>query len=346
MIDKERWGEVDNGREVSLFTLTGSNGFQVKITNYGGIITSILAPDRNQVPGEVTLGYDDFESYAGGTPYFGCIIGRCCNRIGKAEFTLNGKNYKLATNDGNNHLHGGMKGFDKALWNVSVEEDSLVLEHLSPDGDEGYPGNLQATVTYSIEEGTGLKIEYRAVTDADTPVNLTNHSYFNLAGSGNVLEHKLEIPAAQITFADAESIPNGDICQVEGTPMDFRTATAIGERINDDYDLLQFARGYDCNWIIDKEMGAYGLAGIFMDPNSGRVIEILTTQPGLLFYSGNYLDATVPSRDGGKLERHSGVCLETHHYPNSPNVPSFPSVILKPGELYESVTLYRFLQNE
>jgi len=342
MIEATKWGEMNDGREVTLFTLSGSDGFQVKITNYGVIITSILAPDKDKPPGDVTLGYDEFESYTDETPYFGCITGRCCNRIGKAEFTLNGKTHKLAANNGNNHLHGGVKGFDKVLWDGVVEGDSLVLKYFSPDGDEGYPGNLQATVTYSIENGTGIKIEYHAVTDADTPVNLTNHTYFNLAGSGNVLNHKMEIPASRITFADDESIPNGDILSVEGTPMDFRTATEIGQRIGADYNLLHWARGYDCNWIIDKELGEYGLAATLTDPVSGRILEVLTTQPGLLFYSGNYLDETIASRDGGKLEKHSGLCLETEHYPNSPNIPAFPSVILKPGEEYNQTTLYRF----
>jgi aldose 1-epimerase len=342
MIEATKWGEMNDGREVTLFTLSGSDGFQVKITNYGGIITSILAPDKDKKPGEVTLGYDEFESYTDETPYFGCITGRCCNRIGKGEFTLNGKTYKLATNNGNNHLHGGVKGFDKVLWDAVVEGDKLVMKYLSPDGEEGYPGNLQATVTYSIENGTGVKIEYHAVTDADTPVNLTNHTYFNLAGSGNVLNHKMEIPASRITFADDESIPNGDILSVEGTPMDFRTATPIGQRIGDDYNLLHWARGYDCNWNIDKELGEYGLAATLTDPVSGRIMEVLTTQPGLLFYSGNYLDETVASRDGGKLAKHSGLCLETEHYPNSPNIPAFPSVVLKPGQEYNQTTLYRF----
>jgi aldose 1-epimerase len=342
MIDARKWGEFSDGREVNLFTLTGSDGFQVQITNYGGIITSILAPDRDKIPGEVTLGYDEFESYTDEIPYFGCITGRVANRIGKAEFTLNGKTHKLAANNGNNHLHGGVKGFDKVLWDARVEGETLELTYLSPDGDEGYPGNLETTVTYSIEEGTGLRIEYKAVTDADTPVNLTNHTYFNLAGSGNVLDHRLEIPGSQVTFADAESIANGDILPVEGTPMDFQKATRIGERIGADYQLLNWALGYDCNWILDKNMGEYGLAAFVKDEASGRLMEVLTTQPGILFYSGNYLDETIASRTGGQLEKHSGFCLETQHYPNSPNTPSFPSVILRPGEVYNHTTLFRF----
>lgn len=346
-ITRQPFGTVE-GNAVHLFTLTNARGMRAAITNYGGIVIELWVPDRHGRLADVVLGYPTVQHYVKDSPYFGAIIGRYGNRIGRARFVLGGKEYRLAANDHGNHLHGGIKGFDKVIWKaqpaLTAEGPRLALSYLSKDGEEGYPGNLHVTVTYHLTDDNALDIQYQATTDKPTPVNLTNHSYFNLRGQGegDILGHELLLHAHRFTPVDAELIPTGDLRPVEGTPFDFRTPVAIGKRIDQPDEQLRFGRGYDHNFVLDNPPGRLGLAARVREPTTGRVMEVLTTEPGIQFYSGNFLDGTHVGK-GGKVYRHRfGFCLETQHFPDSPNKPQFPSTILQPGQEYRSRTVYRF----
>jgi aldose 1-epimerase len=347
-VKKQPFGKTADGQAVDLYTLTNKNGVEVAITNYGGIVVSIKVPDRDGKFADVALGFDTLDGYLKENPYFGAIVGRYGNRIAKGRFTLDGVEYKLAQNNGENHLHGGLKGFNKVVWSakdVSTRDaQGIELAYLSKDGEEGYPGNLSVTVTYSLNDNNELNIDYSATTDKDTVLNLTNHSYFNLAGEGqgNILDHVVMIDADRFTPVDAGLIPTGELRSVEGTPFDFRKPTAIGARINQDDEQLKFGRGYDHNFVLNHPAGSLALAARVTDPKSGRVLEVLTTQPGLQFYTGNFLDGTIRGK-GGKVYGHRyGFCMETQHFPDSPNKPEFPSTELKPGERYHTTTIFRF----
>ncbi|MEX2601294.1 MAG: aldose epimerase family protein [Balneolaceae bacterium] len=339
-ISSRAFGELEDGRQADLYTLRNSNGVEVDITNYGGIITSIRVPDREGQSANVVLGFDNLEGYLDEHPYFGAIIGRYANRISDARFVVDGQEYLLAANNGDNHLHGGIRGFDKVLWGAETGMDgSLTLTYRSEDGEEGYPGNLDVEVVYSLTNENELVIDYSAETDRATPVNLTNHSYFNLSGdtSGDILGHTLEIDADSYTQVDEELIPTGELLPVEGTPFDFREPFRIGERIGD------VPGGYDHNFVLNGEPSALPrLIGSLYDPESGRKMDVLTTEPGVQFYSGNFLDGTIRDGAGNLIGKHAGLCLETQHFPDSPNRPEFPPVILHQGEKYETITIYRF----
>jgi aldose 1-epimerase len=336
---------------VTLFTLANAHGMELRAVSYGGIILSLQVPDREGRLGDVALGYDDLAGYLAETPYFGAIIGRYGNRIGGASFPLDGEAYSLAANDGTNHLHGGRVGFDKVVWNTEPFENEegvgVVFSRTSPDGEEGYPGNLSVQVTYTLTDRNELIFDYLATTDAATPVNLTQHTYFNLAGhgSGDVLGHHLLINASRYTPVDEGLIPTGELAPVEGTPFDFRTSHTIGERIESDDIQMVRGGGYDHNWILDREEAGEGeptLAVRVEEPTSGRLMAVYTTEPGVQFYSGNFLDGSITGKDGVVYTHRTGFCLETQHFPDSPNQPGFPSTILRPGEEYRSRTVYRF----
>ena len=347
---KESFGKTADGESVDIYTLKNHRGMQVKITNYGGIVVSLTAPDRNRKFADVVLGYNDLDSYLKPPfPYFGAIVGRYANRIAKGRFTLNGEEYKLAVNNGENTLHGGIKGFDKVVWKVKQVRTTpagpaLFLTYLSKDGEEGYPGNLTVTVVYTLTTNNELKIDYTASTDKDTVTNLTHHSYFNLAGEGNgdILDHQLVLKANRFVPTDAGAIPTGELRNVAGTPFDFRAATAIGARINGDDEQLKLGKGYDHTWVINGRAGSLRHAAIAYEPKSGRVMEVWTTEPGVQFYTGNYLDGTITGKAGKPYPRRSGFCLETQHYPDSPNQPNFPTTTLKKAAVYRSTTIYRF----
>jgi aldose 1-epimerase len=347
-IEKSAFGTTADGTAVDLYTLTNANGCVATITNYGGIVVSLEVPDRDGNLSDVVLGFDSFEPYLKNDPHFGALIGRYGNRIAKAKFSLDGVEYQLAVNNGENHLHGGLKGYDKVVWNARVIEDddgpALKLEYLSPDMEEGYPGDLSIEVIYRLTNDNGLRIDYRATTDKKTVVNLTHHSYFNLenAGASDILNHELMIAADRFTPVDEGLIPTGELKSVEGTPMDFRKPVAIGARIDQDDEQLEFGGGYDHNWVLNSQDGTLALAARVYEPTSGRVMEVLTTEPGLQFYSGNFLDGSQIGKGGVRYARRSGFCLEAQHYPDSPNKPEFPSTILEPGEVYTQTTIYRF----
>jgi aldose 1-epimerase len=347
-IVKEAFGTMPDGNAVDLYVLTNSNGVQSSITTFGGIVTMLTSPDRNGELGDIVLGFDQLEGYLAEHAYFGAIIGRYGNRIGGGTFTLDDQQYILATNNNENHLHGGIKGFDKVLWKAEARSTpsgpQLELRYLSEDGEEGYPGDLDVAVTYTLTDDNELQIEYRATTDKPTPVNLTNHSYFNLAGQGNgdILEHEVLINADRFTPVDSGLIPTGEMRVVEGTPMDFRTPVAIGARIDDDDEQLRFGLGYDHNWVLNAGDAELTLAARVYEVTSGRVMEVLTTEPGVQFYTGNFLDGSLTGK-GGRVYRHRyGFCLETQHYPDSPNKPEFPMTVLRPGNEYRTTTIYRF----
>ena len=352
-VQKREFGKTSEGQSVNLYTLTNSRGAEVKITNYGGIVTSLKVPDRTGRLGDVVLGFDNLDAYLKGHPYFGAVIGRYGNRIAKGRFKLNGVEYKLAVNNGANHLHGGIKGFDKVIWNAKpvkvTNGAALDLTYLSKDGEEGYPGNLSVKVTYTLTNANELKIEYSATTDKDTVVNLTHHSYFNLAGQGegDILKHRLFINANRFTPTDEGSIPTGELRSVRNTPFDFMRMTfmqmaEIGARINEPDQQLQFGKGYDHNFVLNGKMGTLRLGARVYEAGSGRVMEVWTTEPGMQFYTGNFLDGTLTGKDGKVYQQHYGFCLETQHYPDSPNEPKFPSTVLKKGARYHTVTVYKF----
>jgi len=341
------FGKLADGTPIEIFTLTNANGVEMKATNYGCIITSLKIPDRTGKFADVVLGYDALEGYLKDSPYFGAVVGRYGNRIAKGQFTLNGKTYKLATNNGPNHLHGGNKGFDKLVWNAAPKTTAdgvgVTFTRRSPDGEEGYPGSLQATVTYTLTDKNELVVDYRATSDKATPVNLTQHSYFNLAADdGDILGHQLTIEADRFTPVDETLIPTGELASVAGTPFDFRKATTIGARIATENAQLKNGGGYDHNWVLDRSGGGLQPAARLVDPKSGRTLEVATTEPGLQFYSGNFLDGSISGK-GGRVYRHrTGLSLETQHYPDSPNHSNFPSTILKPGQTYSSQTVFAF----
>jgi aldose 1-epimerase len=343
-LEKTEFGKMADGTPVELYTLTNPQGLKVKIVTYGGIITELHVPDRNGKFEDVVLGFDNLQQYLDGHPYFGCITGRVANRIAKGKFTLDGKEYTLATNNGPNHLHGGNKGFDKAVWRA--REDSrgdgvaVRLDHTSPDGDEGYPGTLRVTVVYVLTHKDELRIEYTATTDKATTVNLTNHTYFNLAGhgSGTVLDHELAIHADEYTPVDETQIPTGEIKPVASTPLDFRQPTTIGARIG---EINGEPGGYDHNFVIHAKREKPDCAFV-RDPKSGRQLRMITTEPGVQLYTGNYLDGKLKGKGGAVYGKHAGLCLEAQHYPDSVNQPKFPSVILAPGKVYKQVTVYAF----
>lgn len=350
-IEWKPFGTV-NGEEVRLYTLTNSNGVQVSITNYGGIVTSIIVPDKDGEKADIALGYNSVEEYVAGSPYFGCITGRYANRIAKGKFSIDGEEYSLAINNDPNHLHGGEKGFDKQIWQARAvagdERSSVILSHTSPDGDEGYPGNLKMRVIYTLTHQNALKIQYYAETDKPTVVNPTNHTYFNLAGegSGDILDHRMKILAGRYTPVDETLIPTG-IELLDGTPLDFRKATPIGKRIGDDHEQLKFGLGYDHNYVVgDARKEKPSLVAVVTEPDSGRVLKVLTTEPGLQFYSGNFLDSSNVGKSGKAYEYRNGFCLEAQIFPDSPNDHNkgegYTSALLKPGETYTQTTVYKF----
>jgi aldose 1-epimerase len=337
---KSPFGNAEN-REIFLYTITNKNGTTIKITNYGGIITSIMVPDKNGRFGDIVLGYDSLSGYLAATPYFGAMVGRYANRIAKGKFSLDGKRYVLAVNNGSNTLHGGIKGFDKVVWESAAYSDTaesgIVLTYLSKDGEEGYPGNLRAKVTYALNNQDELIIRIEAETDKATPVNLCNHTYFNLSEADtSILGHQLRIVANRFTEVNDELIPTGKLPDVAGTPMDFNNPAVIGSRIE------QVPGGYDHNYVLKKAPGTLELAAMLYDPRSGRQVDVLTTQPGFQFYSGNFLDGSITGKNGKVYQKHWGLCLETQHFPDSPNQAGFPNTILRPGEKYSETTVYRF----
>lgn len=345
IVDAKNFDTIIDGKNVALYTLENDNGMIVQITNYGGRIVTLIVPDKEGKKADVVTGYDNIQGYVNDKSFFGGIIGRYGNRIGKGKFVIDGKEYQLPLNDGPNSLHGGMKGFDHKVWDVvKATKDSLVLQYLSVDGEEGYPGNLKVEVIYSLNNNNELKIDYKAETDAPTVVNLTNHAYFNLSGhdNGDILGHLLMINASKITPVDSTLIPTGEFMNVEGTPFDFKKLQAIGSRINDDHIQLKYGKGYDHNWVLDKNGNEMSLAAELVDTVSGRVMEVYTTEPGIQFYSGNFLDGTVIGKKGVSYKYRHALCLETQHFPDSPNKPNFPSTILRPGEMYKTSTIYKF----
>jgi aldose 1-epimerase len=345
-IRQQSFGQTKDGTAVDLFTLRNNKGAEVGIFNYGGLVTFLKVPDRKGHFGDVVLGYDNLADYIKDTPYFGALIGRYGNRIAKGKFTLNGKEYTLAVNNGPNALHGGLRGFDKVIWEprllASPDGPSLELRYTSKDGEEGYPGTLSVTAVYTLTEDNALRIEYTATTDKDTVVNLTHHSYFNLAGKGDILNHQVMMPADKFTPVDSTLIPTGELKPVDGAPFDFRTPTAIGARIGQDDEQLKFGKGYDHNWVINKPMGQLGLMARVYEPTTGRVLEVWSTEPGLQFYSGNFLDGKITGKGGWVYQFRNGFCMEPQHYPDSPNQPNFPSVVLKPGQVYKNTIIYKF----
>ena len=350
-ITKKPWGKTADGTPVELYTLTNAKGMQVSISDYGGLITSLLVPDRDGKLTDVVLGFETVDEYIKDSPYFGVVVGRYGNRIEKGKFTLDGKEYKLATNDNDiNHLHGGLKGFDKVVWKAKPFETengpALELTYRSVDGEEGYPGNLDVKITYMLGNDNTLAVNYEATTDKATPINLTQHSYFNLAGQGNgdILKHEVMLNADGFTPVDETLIPTGEIKPVEGTPFDFRKPTAIGARVDDTSDQqIKFGGGYDHNFVLNKEGTKDAtLAARVTEPTTGRMMEVYTTEPGVQFYVGNFLDGSLTGKGGKVYQKRYGFCLETQHYPDSPNQPNFPSTILKPGEKYDTTTVFKF----
>lgn len=348
-VTKAPYGTTKDGQDVDLYTLTNANGMIVKITNYGGTITELWVPDKDGNLGDVALGFDTVTEYEEKSPYFGCIIGRYGNRIGKGTFTLDGVTYdKLAINNGENHLHGGLKGFDKVVWDAKPFEAKdgvgLKLHYLSKDMEEGYPGNLDVTVTYTLTNDNEIKMDYEATTDKPTICNLTNHTYFNLAGQGypTNADNQLMINADNYTPVDSGLITTDEILPVKGTPMDFTELTPMGKNCDADDEQIKFGGGFDHNWVLNKKDSEMSLAAKVYEPTTGRVMKVYTTEPGIQFYAGNFLDGTLVGKEGKVYPHRSAFCLETQHYPDSPNKPEFPTTTLRPGEKYETTTIYKF----
>ncbi len=345
---KENFNRSLRDKKIQLFSLTNHNGIKVEITNYGGKVVSIIVPDKNGVFKDVVLGFDHIDDYISGNPYFGALIGRFANRIRQGKFSLLGKEYQLVKNNGENHLHGGIIGYNDVVWNATLldknKEQSLELNYQSKDGEENYPGNISLKVIYTLTEENELKINYYATTDQTTIINLTHHSFFNLKGEGNgdILDHKLYINSDIFTPTNAESIPTGEFKSVEGTPMDFRNFTSMGKGIEQVDEQLQFGNGYDHNWILKNDKKSIVLAAAVHEPESGRFMEVWTDQPGMQFYSGNYLDGSDIGKGGKKYPQRSAFCLETQHFPDAPNKLHFPSTILKPNEKYDYTCIYKF----
>jgi aldose 1-epimerase len=335
-----------SGTPVEVFTLTNARGVEIRAMTYGAIITSIRIPDRKGVMADVALGFDNLQGYLGEHPYFGAVVGRYGNRIGGARFSLNGQTYQLAANNGPNHLHGGVRGFDKYVWSAEpiAGMTGIAFTRVSPDGEEGYPGTLKVRVSYVLTDANDLEIEYQATTDKATPVNLTQHTYFNLAGqgAGTIVDHELTINADRFTPVGDSLIPTGVLAPVEGTPMDFRRPTKVGARIDASTEQIRFGRGYDHNWVLNRKGDGLQLAARVVEPASGRTLEVSTTEPGVQFYTGNFLDGTLKGKGGVGYPRRGGLCLETQHFPDSPNKPAFPTTIVQPGSTYRSKTVWRF----
>jgi aldose 1-epimerase len=345
------FGVMPDGTAVEIFTLTNLNGLELRAINYGAIIVSLKVPDRNGQFADIVNGHDALDGYLTRSRFFGAVVGRYGNRIAKGKFTLDGTEYTLAVNNGPNHLHGGVRGFDKVVWDVAKDavkagsrEAAVTFSRVSPDGEEGYPGNLTVSVTYVLTDENELLVAYAATTDKATPINLTQHSYFNLAGhqTKDILDHRLTVNADRYTPVDATQIPAGSRTPVAGTPFDFRAPARIGARIADDNAQLKIGAGYDHNFVLNRQGSGLVLAARLEDPASGRIMEVLTTEPGLQLATANRLDGTIAGKGGATYGRHSGVCLETQHFPDSPNQPSFPSTILRPGEHLESRTVFKF----
>jgi len=347
-ITKTPYGKLPDGTVIDQYTLKNTNGMTVGIITYGGIITSWTAPNKEGVYEDVVLGYTQLEEYLNGSPYFGALIGRYGNRIAQAKFALDGKEYTLAVNDGPNHLHGGLKGFDKVVWNATQSKTdsgvSLVLRYLSAHMEEGYPGNLETTVTYTLTPNNVLEVEYQAITDQKTVVNLTQHSYFNLSAdfSKPIVDHQISIDADSYLPVDETLIPTGEFAEVQNTPFDFRKAKTIGKDIDTDHDQLKKGLGYDHCWVLNHQNQGLRFAASAHHKKSGRLLEVYTDEPGMQFYTGNFLDGTLPNKQGGTYAHRTGFCLETQHYPDSPNQENFPSVILNPGETYTTKTIFKF----
>ncbi|HYX32661.1 MAG TPA: aldose epimerase family protein [Oligoflexus sp.] len=343
-ITKNPYGQLADGTRIDSYTLKNKNGMAARIITYGAILTELWVPDRQGQFADVVLGFENLEGYLGESPYFGATIGRVANRIANGKFTLDGKEYTLATNNGPNSLHGGNQGFDKVVWEAEPLEvangSAVKFNYLSPDGEEGYPGNLNTTVVYTLTDDNELKIEYTAETDQATPVNLTNHSYWNLDGSANILDHELRLAADHYTPVDETLIPTGEIAPVAGTPMDFTRPQTIGSRID---QLQGDPGGYDHNYVLTDKKPSMKLAARVRGPQSGRVMEVRTTEPGVQFYSGNFLDGTITGKYGQVYQKHAAFCLETQHFPDAVNHPNFPSIILRPGATYQSMSVYKFL---
>jgi aldose 1-epimerase len=342
-VKKAMFGKLDDGTPVEIYTLTNSHGLTAKIMTYGATLTELHVPDRNGAQGDVVLGFDNLAQYVKGHPYFGSTVGRVANRIAKGKFTLEGKAYTLAVNNGPNHLHGGLKAFDKAVWKAtrvkSADGPAVKFAYHSPDGEEGYPGNLDVAVTYTLTNKNGLRIDYEATTDRATPVNLTNHTYFNLAGKGDILDHELMLAADRYVAVDDTLIPTGELREVKGTPMDFTTPHKIGERIT---QVGGDPNGYDHCYVLNSGGRSFALAARATEPTTGRVMEMYTTEPGVQFYTGNFLDGTLTGKGGMVYRKHSAFCLEAGHFPDSVNHPDFPSTILRPGQTYRQRTEYVF----
>ncbi|MGA9769246.1 MAG: aldose epimerase family protein [Blastocatellia bacterium] len=345
-IKKQPFGRTADQEAVDLYTLTNASGVEARIMTYGGTVVSLKVPDRAGKLTDVVLGYESLEGYLKNSPYFGAIIGRYGNRIAKGAFSLNGHQYTLPKNDGENTLHGGIKTFDKVVWKATEVKTKtgvgLSLSYTSRDGEEGFPGNLSVTVVYMLTNRNELKIDYSATTDKTTVVNLTHHSYFNLSGEGSILDHEMMIAANRFTPVDNGLIPTGELRSVKGGPMDFTRAARIGARIDEQNEQLVLGKGYDHNWVLNNSAGKLALAARAYDPASGRVMEVYTTEPGLQFYTGNFLDGSITGKGGQVYRKRYGFCLETQHFPDSPNKPSFPSTTLKPGRVYRSATVYKF----
>ncbi|MEO8006882.1 MAG: aldose epimerase family protein [Betaproteobacteria bacterium] len=343
-VDVQPFGALPNGARAFLYTLRNGSGFEARITNYGASIVSILAPDRHGALADVVLGFDDFEGYASTRKFFGATVGRYANRIAGGRFVLGNNNYTLATNNGPNHLHGGWLGFDKAVWTAPDigRKGVVLLRYRSVDGEEGYPGNLDAEVSFALTSDNALRIDYRATADRPTPVNLTNHSFFNLGGERDILGHEVKLFAERFTPVDDKLIPSGELRAVAGTPFDFREPVRIGARIDADDEQLARAGGYDHNFVLAKKRGQLAVAAEVYDRRSGRALRMLTTEPGVQFYSGNFLDGSITGKGGAVYTHRYGFCLEAQHFPDSPNQPHFPTTILQPGETYRQTTIYRF----
>jgi len=345
-MQKEDYGTTSDGEKVAQYTLTNENGMEVKIITYGGRITSLKAPNKNDEFENVVLGFDSLEQYTKDNPFFGALIGRFGNRIANGKFALDGEEYTLAQNDGQNHLHGGEKGFDKVVWTVDdASANSLSLSYISEDMEEGYPGTLETTVVYTLTEDNALEVDYNATTDKKTVLNLTQHAYFNLSGdfSETILDHKIEINADEFLPVNETLIPTGELKDVAGTPFDFREAKTVEQHIEEKNEQLERGKGYDHCWVLNEQDSGMRFAASAYHEESGRMLEVHTNEPGIQFYSGNFLDGTLPQADGeGNYGHRSGFCLETQHYPDSPNQEGFPSVVLEPGETYTSKTSFKF----
>jgi aldose 1-epimerase len=349
MIEKKAFGKLADGTQIDIYSLKNEKGMEAKIINYGATVVYLTAPDKNGKFTDVVLGYDNVRGYVDGTTYFGGIVGRYGNRIGKGKLTVDGKQYQLALNNGENHLHGGPTGFNKRVWTVEKTETTkdgpaITLTYVSKDGEENYPGTVKLTVVYTLTNDNSLSIVYCGTTDKTTVLNPTNHSYFNLSGDFNktILDHELTIDADKTTPVDAGLITTGLLEDVAGTPMDFRTSKKIGKDVEADFEQLKFGGGYDHNWVVNNFNGQVKKIVSLYEPTSGRLLEVLTDEPGVQFYCGNFLDGTVAGKNGIKYPKRSGLCLETQHFPDSPNKPQFPSTLLKPGETYHQTTIYKF----